>query len=81
MKADVTLYTEEWKEQWGVNLRFIKKFVVGGMTTISYFIVKQQPGASGSFRRAEIHKSGKLCHILKLSIQLEGLPFTPRQFN
>lgn len=51
------------------------------MTTISYFIAKQQPSALGSRRKAEIHKSLKLCHILKLNIQLEGLPFTPRQCN
>lgn len=51
------------------------------MNTIPYFIAKQQLGALGSFRNAEIHKSVKLCHILKLNIQLEGLPFTPRQCN
>lgn len=44
------------------------------MTTVSYFIAKQQPSALGSLRKAEIHKSLKLCHILKLKIQLGGLP-------
>ena len=41
---------------------------------ISYFITKQQPSALGSRRKAEIHKSLKLYHILKLNIQLEGFP-------
>ena len=40
----------------------------------SYFIAKQQPSALGSHRKAEIHKSLKLCHILKLNIQVEGFP-------
>lgn len=67
---------------WGVNLILVKKmFVVGGMTTVSYLIAKQQLSTLGSSRQAEIHTSGKLCHILKLNIQLEGLPFTPRQFS
>lgn len=34
-----------------------KMFVVGGMTTIPYFIAQQQLSALGSFRQAEIHKS------------------------
>ena len=41
---------------------------------ISCFIAKQQPSALGSHRNTEIHKSLKLCHILKLNIQVEGFP-------
>ena len=70
---------EEWQHLWGVNTGVKKMFAVGGMTTILYFIAEPQPRALGSFREAAAHRFVKLCHILKLNVQWEGLPCTPRQ--
>lgn len=46
---------------------------------IPSFIAKHERNVLGSFRKAAVCTFMKLGDILKLNIQLEGLPFLPRQ--